>query len=102
MMGLMLRRRFRRLVGQNPAPDMPANDETDQNPEKSGAETGAETGAENWPDLVIIDGGAGQLTVARAVMTELGLSHIPLVAIAKGPDRNAGRERFFSARPGTV
>ncbi|MCX8506515.1 MAG: helix-hairpin-helix domain-containing protein, partial [Alphaproteobacteria bacterium] len=91
MMGLMLRRRFRRLVGQNPAPDMKSSDETTSNPETSSPETGTE----NWPDLVIIDGGAGQLTVARAVMSELGLSHIPLVAIAKGPDRNAGRERFF-------
>ena len=48
-----------------------------------------------WPDLVLIDGGLGQLNAVRAVMSELGLDDIPLVAIAKGPDRNAGRERFF-------
>lgn len=48
-----------------------------------------------WPDLVIIDGGLGQLNAAREVMAELGLSDITLLAIAKGPDRNAGRERFF-------
>lgn len=47
------------------------------------------------PDLVLIDGGAGQLSVARAVFDELGITDIPLVAIAKGPDRNAGREQFF-------
>ncbi len=52
---------------------------------------------DSWPDLVLIDGGAGQLSAATAVMAELGLSDIALVAIAKGPDRDAGREWFFSA-----
>jgi len=47
-----------------------------------------------WPDLVLIDGGLGQLGVAREVLTRLGVE-IPLVAIAKGPDRDAGRETFF-------
>jgi excinuclease ABC subunit C len=53
--------------------------------------------SETWPDLVLIDGGAGQHSTATAIMAELGLEDIPLVAIAKGPDRNAGREWFFSA-----
>ena len=48
-----------------------------------------------WPDLVLIDGGQGQLGVAQEVMTELGIDDVPLVAVAKGPDRDAGRERFF-------
>ena len=48
-----------------------------------------------WPDLVLIDGGAGQLTAARTVFADLGVNDVPLIAIAKGPDRNAGRERFF-------
>ncbi|MEG9862071.1 MAG: excinuclease ABC subunit UvrC [Parvularculales bacterium] len=47
------------------------------------------------PDLVLIDGGAGHLSTARAVMNELALSDIPLIAIAKGSQRNAGEERFF-------
>ncbi len=47
-----------------------------------------------WPDLVLIDGGAGQLSAARAVLADLGLGHLVLVAIAKGPDRDAGREWF--------
>jgi excinuclease ABC subunit C len=47
-----------------------------------------------WPDLVLIDGGVGQLSAARAVMADLGLEDIPLVAVAKGPDRDAGREWF--------
>ena len=54
----------------------------------------AEGGAPELPDLVLIDGGAGQLSAAQAVMAELGLDAIPLVAIAKGPDRDAGREWF--------
>jgi excinuclease ABC subunit C len=47
------------------------------------------------PDLVLIDGGQGQLTAVQKVMADLGVSDIPVVSIAKGPDRNAGRERFF-------
>jgi excinuclease ABC subunit C len=50
---------------------------------------------ESWPDLVLIDGGQGQLEAARGVLVELGLEDIALVGIAKGPDRDAGRERFF-------
>ncbi len=50
--------------------------------------------AHAWPDLVLIDGGKGQLSAATEIMTELGLEHIPLVAVSKGPDRNAGREQF--------
>lgn len=49
----------------------------------------------NWPDLVLIDGGQGQLSVAEAVLAKLGITDVALVSIAKGPDRNAGRERFF-------
>jgi excinuclease ABC subunit C len=74
MMREMLTRRFARALAENPDRD-----------------------AETWPDLVLIDGGAGQLSAAAAVMEELGLSEIPLVAIAKGPDRDAGREFFFQS-----
>jgi excinuclease ABC subunit C len=48
-----------------------------------------------WPDLLLIDGGQGQLNAVLQVMADMGVSDIPVVAIAKGPDRNAGRERFF-------
>jgi len=48
-----------------------------------------------WPDLALIDGGLGQLNAALAVLEELGIDDVTLVGIAKGPDRNAGRERFF-------
>ncbi|MDF3074375.1 MAG: uvrC [Alphaproteobacteria bacterium] len=49
-----------------------------------------------WPDLVVIDGGAGQLAQAQQVLADLGISELCIVSIAKGPDRNAGRERFFA------
>jgi excinuclease ABC subunit C len=48
-----------------------------------------------WPDLVLLDGGEGQLNIARALFDELGIADVALAAIAKGPDRDAGRERFF-------
>jgi excinuclease ABC subunit C len=48
-----------------------------------------------WPDLVLIDGGAGQLSSACDVFADLGVQDLPIAAIAKGPDRDAGRERFF-------
>jgi excinuclease ABC subunit C len=73
MMREVLQRRFGRALAENPERDDP-----------------------NWPDLVLIDGGAGQLSATQAVMEELGVSDIPLVAIAKGPDRDAGREWFFT------
>lgn len=68
MMREVLRRRFTRLIKEDTAV---------------------------WPDLVLIDGGKGQLSAVTEVLTELGaLEKICLVAIAKGPDRNAGRESF--------
>jgi excinuclease ABC subunit C len=48
-----------------------------------------------WPDLVIIDGGRGQLNAAREIFEGLGLSQVALLAVAKGPDRDAGRETLF-------
>ncbi|MBS0272041.1 MAG: excinuclease ABC subunit UvrC [Proteobacteria bacterium] len=48
-----------------------------------------------WPDVVLIDGGKGQLSTAEATFADLGISDIQLIAIAKGPDRNAGRETFY-------
>jgi len=72
MMREVLRRRFARLVKE---------EEAGENPPR--------------PDLVLIDGGAGQLAAAREVMTNLGLHEIVVAGVAKGPDRDAGLERFF-------
>jgi excinuclease ABC subunit C len=48
-----------------------------------------------WPDLVIIDGGRGQLNAVREIFDSLGLTQVALLAVAKGPDRDAGRETLF-------
>ncbi|HRJ66524.1 MAG TPA: excinuclease ABC subunit UvrC [Alphaproteobacteria bacterium] len=48
-----------------------------------------------WPDLLLIDGGQGQLSATMETLAELGIDGLTVVAIAKGPDRNAGREKFF-------
>lgn len=53
-------------------------------------------GAEDWPDIVLIDGGAGQLSATRSVLDELGVDDVKLIAIAKGVDRDAGREWFHT------
>ena len=50
-----------------------------------------------WPDLVLIDGGLGQLSVACQVFADLGVEDVTLVGISKGPDRDAGREHFYMA-----
>ncbi len=50
-----------------------------------------------WPDLVLIDGGAGQLSSALEVLAELGLHDLAVVGVAKGQERDAGQERFFMA-----
>ena len=48
-----------------------------------------------WPDLVLIDGGRGQVSAVSTVLAELGIDDLPYVGVAKGPDRNAGRETFY-------
>jgi len=48
----------------------------------------------SWPDLLLIDGGRGQLNATFEVLDELGITDIAVVAISKGPDRNAGKEQF--------
>ena len=58
---------------------------------KEGQEGGAE-----WPDMLLIDGGAGQISTVRAVLADLGVNDVKLVGIAKGPDRDAGREWFHT------
>jgi len=72
MMKEVLRRRFGRLVKE----------------EEAGEETVR-------PDLVLIDGGAGQIAAVMEVMADLGVDDIPVVGVAKGQDRDAGMERFF-------
>jgi excinuclease ABC subunit C len=82
MMREVLHRRFKRLL----AP--PAEDEA----AKPGPE---DESFPQWPDLVIIDGGRGQLNAVRKIFEQLGLTQVSLLAVAKGPERDAGRETLF-------
>jgi len=50
---------------------------------------------DSWPDLILVDGGAGQVSSVFDVLEEQGLSDIPLAGVAKGVDRNAGQETFY-------
>lgn len=75
MMKEMLTRRFERLLKEDPV-------------RKSDA----------WPDLLLIDGGAGQVSAVAEVLTKLGVDDVPFIGVAKGIDRNAGKEEFY--RPG--
>jgi excinuclease ABC subunit C len=88
MMREMLQRRFARLVKEEP-----------RDQDGDGAPNG-DDGFPAWPDLVLIDGGKGQLEAARQALAEVGVSgdDVALVGIAKGRDRDAGRETFF--KPG--
>jgi excinuclease ABC subunit C len=102
MMREVLTRRFKRLLAEAPLPSPLAGEGGQQRSCEPGEEAArlaqqADSEEQNespWPDLVLIDGGQGQLNAAREVLTPLGVE-VPLVAIAKGPDRDAGRETFF-------
>ena len=75
MMKEVLTRRFERLLKEDPA-------------RQSG----------NWPDLLLIDGGAGQVSAVQSILEELGVEDVPMVGVAKGIDRDLGKEEFH--RPG--
>jgi|JI9StandDraft_2_1071091.scaffolds.fasta_scaffold12236_4 excinuclease ABC subunit C len=88
MMREVLTRRFKRLLKlQQEARDEPVAFDA-QDDEEDPADVPV-------PDLVLIDGGAGQLAQALGVIRELGVTGVMVVSIAKGPDRDAGREHFF-------
>lgn len=86
MMREVLERRFKRLLASAPEalPEAGAD-----------AEGAADEVTPQWPDLVIIDGGLGQLNAVREIFTSLGVTNVALMSVAKGPDRDAGRETLF-------
>ena len=88
----VLQRRFKRLLAEAPRPSLDDAIAAEQT-----GEAVLDDEQQSWPDLVLIDGGQGQLSAATNTLTELGVTDVPLVAIAKGPDRDAGRETFFMA-----
>lgn len=58
------------------------------------AEEGEQERDENWPDLVLIDGGKGQMSTVMQIVRELGVEDVAFIGVSKGPDRHAGRETF--------
>ena len=78
MMKEVLTRRFKRLIKEDPS-----------------------RSEGHWPDLLLIDGGAGQVSAVASIMKEHGVEDIPMVGVAKGVDRDAGKEEFYrvGARP---
>jgi excinuclease ABC subunit C len=95
MMRETLERRFKRLIAEAPRPPIESAPDAEL-PNAAMAEPDDEAQPVSpWPDLVLIDGGRGQLAIAQETLAGLGLADLPLVAIAKGPDRDAGRETFF-------
>ncbi|QFT30813.1 UvrABC system protein C [Labrenzia sp. THAF82] len=97
MMREVLMRRFSRLLKEHARECAKDEQNTAQNGDANDEDSDVPIASEMpaWPDLVLIDGGQGQLTAARETLEELGLTDVPLVGIAKGPDRDAGREKFF-------
>ncbi len=91
MMREVLQRRFKRLLEEHPRISLDDSIAAEQTGEPPSDED------QSWPDLVLIDGGQGQLTAAQETLTALGITDLPVIAIAKGPDRDAGRETFFMA-----
>jgi excinuclease ABC subunit C len=81
MMREVLERRFKRLLKpvEGDAAKVKADDDS----------------FPQWPDLVVIDGGRGQLNAVREIFDQFGLTQVSLLAVAKGPDRDAGRETLF-------
>jgi len=93
MLREVLQRRFKRLLEE--APRLPADEVPAALLTGEPGEGDEQGGDQPWPDLVLIDGGQGQLSAATETLAALGVADLPLVAIAKGPDRDAGRETFF-------
>ncbi|MEO1026514.1 MAG: excinuclease ABC subunit UvrC [Pseudomonadota bacterium] len=78
MMREVLTRRFKRLLKEDP-----------------------DRSSDAWPDLLLIDGGAGQVSTVHGILSELGVEDVPMIGVAKGVDRDAGKEEFhrFGERP---
>jgi excinuclease ABC subunit C len=87
MMREVMERRFSRLLKEHGTP---------QQPDAEAEEDAGHAAFPAWPDVILIDGGQGQMTVVRAMLAELGVSDkVVAIGVAKGQDREAGRERFF-------
>ncbi|MER9895989.1 excinuclease ABC subunit UvrC [Mesorhizobium sp. M0119] len=95
MMREVMQRRFSRLLKEHgDAPQTEGADEA--SPTGPGDDIEDAGGFPAWPDVILIDGGQGQMTAVRKILADLGIEdRVVAIGIAKGQDRDAGRERFF-------
>ncbi|RUZ72464.1 excinuclease ABC subunit UvrC, partial [Mesorhizobium sp. M7A.F.Ca.US.006.01.1.1] len=92
MMREVMERRFSRLLKEHG--DVPAGDAVDGSADDMEDDISGSFPA--WPDVILIDGGQGQMTAVRKILSDLGIEdRVVAIGIAKGQDRDAGRERFF-------
>ncbi len=91
MMREVLKRRFSRLLRE----ESDSKPDYGELPDPGAGAQSDPSDVPSWPDIVFIDGGKGQLSAVTETLADLGLSDVPLVGIAKGPERDAGREKFF-------
>ncbi|WP_161974067.1 excinuclease ABC subunit UvrC [Rhizobium deserti] len=90
MMREVMTRRFSRLLKEEGIPDRSAGAALN-------SEDAADAAFPSWPDVILIDGGQGQMTAVRGILDELGIRNVvTAIGVAKGVDRDAGRERFFA------
>ncbi|AZO15733.1 excinuclease ABC subunit UvrC [Mesorhizobium sp. M2A.F.Ca.ET.043.05.1.1] len=92
MMREVMQRRFSRLLKEH------GDEQSGATADDAGDEdlVAGNGGFPAWPDVILIDGGQGQMTAVRQILADLGVEdRVVAIGIAKGPDRDAGRERFF-------
>ena len=95
MMREMLERRFKRLIAEAPRASRCAEAATALLGIAPAERATMTTANSPWPDLVLIDGGQGQLNAARETLAAVGVTDVPMIGVAKGPDRDAGNETFY-------
>ncbi|MSP45165.1 MAG: excinuclease ABC subunit UvrC [Xanthobacteraceae bacterium] len=95
MMREMLERRFKRLIAEAPRAEPVAAEAATALLGIAPADNDDSDSEQPWPDLVLIDGGQGQLNAARETLAVLGVTGVPMIGVAKGPDRDAGNETFY-------
>jgi excinuclease ABC subunit C len=94
MMREVLERRFKRLMADSPRAEAEGQAATALLGIAPSENDDSESDSP-WPDLVLIDGGQGQLNAARETLAAVGVTDVPMIGVAKGPDRDAGNETFY-------
>ncbi|SFB49894.1 Excinuclease ABC subunit C [Rhizobium sp. NFR07] len=97
MMKEVMTRRFSRLIKEEGIPDRSISAAATAADTETASDDINDAAFPAWPDVILIDGGQGQMTAVRAILDELGIRDVvTAIGVAKGVDRDAGRERFFA------